>query len=258
MDFVQLARPTKSLSMFLQMVGRVTRPNVPVDQYSTVSSRQLAIKQSSKPTGIVLDNAGLWQDHSLPDVEVNWEKHFAGTKGKKEAIQGEFEMLVFVAEKADGTFVRTADIKEIEGLKLTKVTSELRRKIINLTSLKYFDQMYHTFQRMPKIKKPGYVALDHFKDYCKKNNYLMVPEVWDYLEMVLVTRVKDKIALIEKNYVKTGPLELFANTQKDDAIKALKDLGVSSGFLKVERAKYEMDNLNELAVHRRRQVENFI
>ena len=53
-DAVQLARPTKSLTLFMQQVGRCMRPH------------------QNKQYGIVLDNAGLWKEHSLPKMERNW------------------------------------------------------------------------------------------------------------------------------------------------------------------------------------------
>lgn len=53
-DAVQLARPTKSLTLFLQQVGRCMRPHL------------------NKQYGIVLDNAGLWKEHGLPKMDRNW------------------------------------------------------------------------------------------------------------------------------------------------------------------------------------------
>lgn len=53
-DAVQLARPTKSLTLFLQQVGRCMRPH------------------QNKQYGIVLDNAGLWKEHGLPKMDRNW------------------------------------------------------------------------------------------------------------------------------------------------------------------------------------------
>ena len=54
MDAVQLARPTKSLTLFLQQAGRCMRPH------------------QNKQYGIILDNAGLWKEHGLPKMERNW------------------------------------------------------------------------------------------------------------------------------------------------------------------------------------------
>lgn len=56
-DAVQLARPTKSLTLFLQQVGRCMRPH------------------QNKQYGIVLDNAGLWKEHGLPKMDRNWSLH---------------------------------------------------------------------------------------------------------------------------------------------------------------------------------------
>ncbi|MGI8581302.1 MAG: DEAD/DEAH box helicase [Chitinophagaceae bacterium] len=53
-DAVQLARPTKSLTLFLQQVGRCMRPH------------------QNKQYGIILDNAGLWKAHGLPKMDRNW------------------------------------------------------------------------------------------------------------------------------------------------------------------------------------------
>lgn len=53
-DAVQLARPTKSLTLFLQQVGRCMRPH------------------KNKNYGIVLDNAGLWKEHGLPKMDRGW------------------------------------------------------------------------------------------------------------------------------------------------------------------------------------------
>lgn len=53
-DCIQLARPTKSLTLFLQQVGRCMRP------------------YPNKEYGIVLDNAGLWKEHGLPKMDRDW------------------------------------------------------------------------------------------------------------------------------------------------------------------------------------------
>lgn len=53
-DAVQLARPTKSQTLFLQQVGRCMRPH------------------ENKKYGIVLDNAGLWKEHGLPKMDREW------------------------------------------------------------------------------------------------------------------------------------------------------------------------------------------
>ena len=65
-EFVLLARPTRSLALYLQQVGRALRPS---------------------PTGeevLILDAAGLHGRFGLPDRERDWAAHFQGEKCKKE------------------------------------------------------------------------------------------------------------------------------------------------------------------------------
>ena len=59
-NFIQLARPTKSLSLYLQQVGRGLR-----------------IVEGKQKT-IILDNVGLYNYFGLPDANRKWQYHFAG------------------------------------------------------------------------------------------------------------------------------------------------------------------------------------
>lgn len=53
-EAVILARPTKSIAMYYQQVGRVLRPH------------------KDKEHGIVLDNAMLWKEHGLVTQDISW------------------------------------------------------------------------------------------------------------------------------------------------------------------------------------------
>ena len=59
-EFIQLARPTKSLVKYLQQVGRGLRPT------------------EGKTTCMILDNVGLHFLFGLPDSEHDWEESFIG------------------------------------------------------------------------------------------------------------------------------------------------------------------------------------
>lgn len=59
-NFIQLARPTKSLSLYLQQVGRGLR-----------------IVEGKQKT-IILDNVGLYNYFGLPDANRKWQYHFVG------------------------------------------------------------------------------------------------------------------------------------------------------------------------------------
>lgn len=60
LEFIQLARPTKSLSMYLQQVGRGLRP------------------ADGKNKLIILDNVGLYNRFGFPSARRHWRKHFEG------------------------------------------------------------------------------------------------------------------------------------------------------------------------------------
>lgn len=63
---IVMARPTKSQALYIQMLGRGTRP-LPglVDQYPTPEERQQAIANSLKPNMVVLDFVGNSGKHKL-------------------------------------------------------------------------------------------------------------------------------------------------------------------------------------------------
>jgi len=60
LEFVQLARPTKSLSMYLQQVGRGLRV------------------AKGKDKVILLDNVGLYNRFGFPSAKRQWRRHFEG------------------------------------------------------------------------------------------------------------------------------------------------------------------------------------
>ncbi|WP_297067059.1 DEAD/DEAH box helicase [uncultured Duncaniella sp.] len=59
-SFIQLARPTRSLALYLQQVGRGLRVS------------------EGKEKTIILDNVGLYNYFGLPDVDRKWQYHFKG------------------------------------------------------------------------------------------------------------------------------------------------------------------------------------
>ena len=59
-EFIQLARPTRSLVKYLQQVGRGLRPT------------------ENKQECIILDNVGMYSRFGLPDARRYWNHHFVG------------------------------------------------------------------------------------------------------------------------------------------------------------------------------------
>ena len=65
-EFVQLARPTKSLSLYLQQVGRALRIS------------------DGKENSIILDNVGLYNRFGTPMANRHWHAHFIGQADAEE------------------------------------------------------------------------------------------------------------------------------------------------------------------------------
>jgi DNA repair protein RadD len=255
-DFVQLNRPTKSLALMFQMIGRGTRvDNELIKSAMSEDERKLLIACSGKPHCIVLDNAGLYKDHGLPDQVINWQRHFQGWKREKKPIEEMIE--IFIAEDESGRQVRTKIPKEIEGLKLIEITHQEKDKIVNLTSLREFDRLYALFKRLPQIAKPGFKAYFEYRDYCLKNSYLMTDDVWDYLKLKLGTKDQEivyndqrqtKLDYILKKY-SGKDAEFLCGKVEEHHTKTLSYLhrfGVPEGFLRKEKEKYNQTTSNAI------------
>lgn len=246
LDFVQLANPTKSLSQHLQKCGRVTRalPGI-VDNYSTPDLRKYAIQNSDKPFGTVLDNCGAFKDHFLPYHPHPWEMHFNGTKKAKKTVSG--DVWVYIAEDGAGNIKKTKRPEEIEGWKLIEVVPEIVHKIVNIVSLKKFEDMYSLMRSKGTIKKPGYAAFENYMKYCEDHCLLVVPDIWAYLRKKLVDE-----PLTAYNNMKDAQLKhpgMYPNPEEMEkrAKDRLNRERVSSKFLDDKQQKYMVDNADEIA-----------
>ena len=138
-EAVQLARPTKSLVLYLQQVGRCMRP------------------AANKDYGIVLDNAGLWLDHGLSYIDRDWSLEGVPKTKRKVGL----EKMVTIDE-----YEQIREIKrpfEATGLELVAVTEELERLLV-----------FESYIRNAKIKEHKIVSVAfRYSDYLlsKKQNY---------------------------------------------------------------------------------------
>jgi superfamily II DNA or RNA helicase len=255
-DFVQLARPTKSLALFLQMVGRVTRPLWESIQHgNNDEERRALIASSGKPFGIVLDNAGLYLEHGLPDQVFDWHAHFIGYDKRAKKKPDLIEIIEFVAEDENGNTFTSRLPKEVEGLKLIEVNYIEKQKIINLTSLKEFDKNLEIFKRLPHVNKVGFIAYKNYYDYCRKNSLMMSEEVWAYLNKRLIQEPAQERIKLSKDF-ETSCRIITDNNERDIAqkmieqaknlhegrIKKIERVSVPASFLRDERERYYQEN----------------
>jgi superfamily II DNA or RNA helicase len=141
-DFVQIARPTLSLSKYLQMVGRATRffPG---------------------KVGYVLDNAGLYYHFGSYKQDWNWKGWF----------EGEFQNASFPFEKGSEV---TSEIEELESVVydeidelLLEVESDDIPEIDNINEVDFLSLEFYHFLSDDLVKK--YFELQnwlrqHFED----------------------------------------------------------------------------------------------
>lgn len=100
-EAVQLARPTKSLALYLQQVGRCMRPS------------------PGKKEGIVLDNAGLWMEHGFCQQDRVWT-----LVGKKKRKRSHGFGPMVIAIDTEGVIRAPHIPQEIEGMELIELTNE--------------------------------------------------------------------------------------------------------------------------------------
>jgi superfamily II DNA or RNA helicase len=148
-EAVQLARPTKSLALYLQMVGRIMRP------------------AKGKDLGYVLDNAGLWLEHGLATIDRTWS--LTGARKKTNTYSGE------IAMDEDGVVreVNRYRPQEVEGLELIPVTVELERLLsfeYHLKEAKSHNyKMLYAYNKYQDILKSQNAQMSSFElDYIKK------------------------------------------------------------------------------------------
>lgn len=76
-EVVSFARPTESLSLYIQQFGRVLRllleRHISVNwEQLTPEARKQAVANSTKPFGIIIDHVGNVERHRLPDARREW------------------------------------------------------------------------------------------------------------------------------------------------------------------------------------------
>ena len=139
-DGVQLARPTRSLTLFIQQVGRCMRP------------------YQGKLYGIILDNAGLWKEHGLPKMEREWaltgnddnicpsRKNIVGLNensqnGRRQLVESKSLRLLELGELDNETTLKTISYDKIEkSLTNNKILTMRERIEFLINRIEKFEQ----------------------------------------------------------------------------------------------------------------------
>ena len=128
-EFIQLARPTKSLSLFLQQVGRGLRPHKDIEKV------------------IFLDNVGSHNQFGLPSNQHNWHSYFSGKEStltsSTQAIPSSSSLLTLNTEIEHGD-------EEVELLQETEKSDSL--DFDEITGFPIFVINYDSFNSFTMFK----------------------------------------------------------------------------------------------------------
>lgn len=203
-DAVQLARPTKSLTLFLQQVGRCMRPH------------------QNKQYGIVLDNAGLWKEHGLPKMDRNWSLHGTdknicpsqkaiigikeiSTRENNEPQESKGIRLVEVGELDNINSINTINFHNIEKNLIDKKILTMRERIEEL-----INQIHEIEQRINDEPK------EFIKKILGKELKTLQNELFDLQEKLQPKRFEQVIELIiAKCQEMIDSNEIFVDDDKD-------------------------------------------
>lgn len=149
-EVVQLARPTKSLSLYLQMVGRVLRPS------------------EGKSRGLVLDHANLWLEHGLSIIDRNWSLIGFGNQKK---VEIEIKVCA-MKENGDLKKVELDNLSDLKGLKLVPLTDEYQRLLI------FQGKLWFAIRRNLKLL----FAYNFYKNYLNENGLTITYREFEYIK----------------------------------------------------------------------------
>lgn len=149
-SFIQLARPTKSLALYLQQVGRGLR------------------MVEGKEKTIIIDNVGLYNYFGLPDANRKWQYHFQGhddvehsSSRKKETLalrdeEYEFDESRLAEDDEEMMIVRGASDEILKTSNYAnKVTATLPIEEISLCDYYLIRGNAKKFKVYPLTKKKG-------------------------------------------------------------------------------------------------------
>lgn len=147
-EVVQFARPTKSLSLFLQMAGRGARCAQNKEHY------------------ILLDNANCIIEHGRPNDERKWS-----LKGKKRGKAKDIQRKIFRVKLPSGEIKEMEESKipiGIKGLDMVEIKANYRadkfEKLLNFAEYKKFKKSYAMFKFFEQNKDVSEMELKYISN----------------------------------------------------------------------------------------------
>lgn len=255
LEFVQINRPTMSLALWLQMIGRSTRTDFNIIKHATDDNHRAALVAScKKPYAYILDNAGCHLMHGMPWHEFKWDRHFKGFSKKDKAITERIEIITFVAEDESGRVVKTNVPEEVLGLRLVEITREYEAKRIDTNATLQLDAGIDKLKFVRGIEKKGFAIYNNFMAHCKRSNTLVTDEVWDYITLKLCKEVDDResvvlskrdndIKLAEDSYGHNPQAlhdaRIVITQEAEKKVKLIRQMKLPSGYLNKMRDEYK-------------------
>lgn len=226
-EVIVMARPTKSRSLYSQMIGRSTRP-LPgiVDAYSTADARKGGIKQSRKPSCLVIDFVGNSGRHKLvtsADILGGKLSDEVIDRAKEKAEQqgGQVRM----DELLEETRLEIEERKRREAERKARITARASYKTIAVDP---FDLLH-----VSAVRERGWDNGKHLSE--KQNNLLrkagLNPDDLGYSRSkqmigVIIDRWKKKLctpkqaALLNKHGIDAAEMSMTRATQVIDRLAA--------------------------------------
>ncbi len=207
-EFIQLARPTKSLSMYLQQVGRGFRI------------------AKGKEKVIFLDNVGLYNRFGLPSARRAWQHHFEGREDWEEEKGGENGSL---GEPHD-TGTDLSEGNEDVSLIYTSI-SQLQKENQNQTEIGSVETIDSTEPSQKNDQQETNMEMDNGTTIiCKNQKYV--------LEELSQKEMAEMLLLIE-DVCKTGMIDVEAlkctiKSLDEERRRAMEQFIANSGYSKEE------------------------
>lgn len=218
-EFIQLARPTRSLAMYLQQVGRGLRPS---------GGKKL----------IILDNVGLYNRFGFPDRNIDWRTYFEGSDHIED-----YDIHFEPSSEDIPRDIIPIDEGHEEVFMLYETDNGNLHSIDNNRIINQFDIEDEIDTATTKAEQE-YHQRQYLIDYCKEHNYTIPQEILDdaekyRLECNPIVHIKKNIEnCIQSNFDKSQYVDFYFNT--DDGLEQeIEDINVQISDIENELEEIE-------------------